>query len=29
VQGSWKVTKDLRVRVGIENLFDGVAPFSH
>ena len=30
VQGSWKGTKDLRVRVcvGIRNLFDRVAPFS-
>jgi len=29
VQGSWKVSKDLRVRVGIQNLFDRVPPFSN
>ena len=31
MQGRWKGTKDLRVRVrvGIQNLFDRVAPFSN
>ena len=29
LQGSWKVTKDLRVRIGIQNLFDKDPPFSN
>jgi iron complex outermembrane receptor protein len=29
LQGSWKVTKDLRVRAGIQNVFDKAPPFSN